>query len=404
MLPAPNSAYSILVVAGESSGEQHAARVIEEVQRQNPELRLQWFGSGGVEMARRRVELLAEIDHLAAVGPLEALGKLGNYWKLYRRLLREVALRQTDLALLVDFPEFNLRLARRLKGLKIPVCYFIGPQIWAWRSSRVDWIRRYVDQMLVIFPFEESFYRQRGVRARFVGNPFSQLWEPHRRQPRRADAEEALIALLPGSREKEVEQIFPVLLEAARHLSGRLPCRFWVCKAPAISAADLSRVYHKWLGRGRARRGPLGEGPSESHGLRLEIRSEPALELLPRVDCAIIKSGTSTLQAMILEVPFVMVYRFSGLSYQLLRPLVKTDTYCLANLVAGKKIVPEFVQSQATGEGIADYLSQLLKTPGRLEEVKQNLRIASERLGKRKAYPETARQMMNLLLKDDRST
>ena len=173
-------------MTGEASGEQHAAGLIEQVRCQNPGLELQWFGSGGPRMAQQGVELIQDVSKLAAIGPWDAMAHLRHYIQLYRRLIREVESRRPRVAVLVDFPDFNLRLARRLKQLGVRVCYFIGPQAWAWRAGRVKQIRKYVDLMLVIFPFEQDFYQRHGVPAVYVGNPtYSSL---RRRIPFLADA------------------------------------------------------------------------------------------------------------------------------------------------------------------------------------------------------------------------
>lgn len=376
---------SALVVAGETSGDLHMAGVLAEIRRLAPDLELDWFGSGGGSMAAQGVELFSNVSDLAAIGPGQAIRKLGSYWRLFRSLRREAGRRKPVLAVLVDFPEFNLRLAPRLKRLGIPVCYFIGPQVWAWRSSRLESIRRWVDLMLVIFPFEEEYYRKAGVNAVFVGNPTAQL-RRHRAgdPPSRSRGDLQRIALMPGSRPQEIEEILPVQLDAANAVNRRRECVVWLLQAPGVSYPFLFDVYRKWLERGN---------PS----LSLEIRPEAAWRLLPQVDCAIIKSGTSTLEALVLEVPFAMVYRMSNLSYRLLRPWVRTDTFCLANLVAGAKIVPEFVQDEARGEDIADYLCRLLDDPSEMARVKQNLRIASDRLGRLEAHSEAARRIVEFL-------
>ncbi len=380
----PGSA-DILVVAGEPSGDLHMAGVVAEVHRQFPELNLRWFGSGGSALAAEGVETLLDVSELAAIGPGDALLKIRNYLWLFRRLQREARRRRPRLAVLVDFPEFNLRLAPRLKRMGIPVCGFIGPQVWAWRSSRLETIRRFFDRMLVIFPFEEEFYRAAGVAADFVGNPTAQLGRRARpAPPREPGTAAARVALMPGSREREIERILPVQLDAAASMHARMDCSFWLIAAPGVVDSDLSRIYRRWREKGRP-------------ALPLEIRRDSSWRLLPQCDCAIIKSGTSTLEAMVLGVPFAMVYRMSNLSYRLLRPWVKTDVYCLANLVAGQPIVPEFVQEEARGERVADYLCHLLAEPEAMSAVKQNLGIASERLGRRDAYPEAARRIVELL-------
>lgn len=374
---------SILIVAGEASGERHAAGLVEEVNRQNPDWEIQWFGSGGNQLAAAGVEILSHVSILAAIGPWEALSHMGNYWRLYRRILAEICRRKPLLAILVDFPEFNLRLARRLKRQSIPVCYFIGPQVWAWRPSRVDWIQRYVDLMLVIFPFEEEFYQLRGIKAHYVGNPLSAL---SRRGPARAN-NPPVVVLLPGSRKKEVENIFSVQLDAARYIANRQETLFWVVTAPTLTPEYLSGLYEKWIGQGNS-------------PLPLQVRTGEAVQLLSQADCAIIKSGTSTLEAMMLEIPFAMVYRVSTPSWYLLHPLVNTDTYCLANLVAGKKIVPEFIQREATGETIGAYLLRLLRSRREREAMQEQLRVASRNLGKRNPYLESARLLQGQILKN----
>ena len=333
-------------------------------------------------MAAAGVELFLDVSALGAIGPWEALPHMGNYWRLYRKILRETQRRKPRLAILVDFPEFNLRLLRRLKALAVPVCYFVGPQVWAWRSSRVNLIRRYVDLMLVILPFEESFYRRRGVQAYYVGNPLGAALT----KPAALRNDPPLVALLPGSRRKEVEQIFPVQLDAARYIEDRHSARFWVIQAPAVRREDLEIQYQQWL---------RGGSP-----LDLEIRGEGTDRLLPRVDCAIVKSGTSTLETMRFQVPFAMVYRVSTPTWYLLRPFLHTDCYCLANLVAGDKIVPEFVQRDATGEKVGAYLLRLLCDKQQREKIREKLRLASGKMGEGNAYRESARMVQSQILKD----
>ena len=372
----------ILVVTGETSGEQHAAGLIDEVNRQCPDLLVDWFGSGGERMSKAGVDLLADVSRLAAIGPWDALFLLSDYIKLYRRILRETRSRKPAVAILVDFPEFNLKLARRLKKMGVSVCYFIGPQIWAWRSSRVRQISRYVDLMLVVLPFEEDFYERRQVRARYVGNPSVSRLDRTRSKgaaPRRTQTGQPfLVALFPGSRSQEVKRILPIQLDAASHILGHCRVRFWVAQAPGVSSQQLLKVYDCWRRR-------------TNTSLPLEVREEESSRLLPEVDCAIIKSGTSTLEATLFQIPFAMVYLMSWPSWFLLKPFVRTQTYCLANLIAGKTIVPEFVQGQATGENIGDYVIQLLLDEKKRETVREQLKVAADRLGRQDAYQEAAK-------------
>ncbi len=377
------------MVTGETSGEQHAAGLIDEVNRQCPELKVEWFGSGGERMSEAGVNLLADVSRLAAIGPWDALSLLSDYVKLYRRILKETRIRGTTVAILVDFPEFNLKLARRLKKMGVFVCYFIGPQIWAWRSSRVRQISRWVDLMLVVLPFEQDFYERRQVSARYVGNPsVSRLNRAQSREavPRRAQTGQPfLVALFPGSRTQEVQRILPVQLDAALHISGHCPVRFWVAQAPGVSGQQLLGIYDSWRNR-------------TNSSLPLEIREEGSSSLLPQVDCAIIKSGTSTLEATLLQIPFAMVYLMPWPIWFLLRPFVRTQSYCLANLIAGKTIVPEFVQRHATGANIGACIVQLLVDEKKRETMREQLKEAADRLGRKDAYREAAKCLRECFL------
>jgi lipid-A-disaccharide synthase len=233
--------------------------------------------------------------------------------------------------------------------------------------------------MLVVFPFEEEYYRDRGVDAHYVGNPSVVLFPP----PVPNDKEEVAqslvdqrvptVALLPGSRKKEVEQIFPIQLDAARHIAKRQKVQFWVIKAPEIDKKQLSEIYRQWIDR-------------ENCSLDLEIREEGISHLLPQVTCAVVKSGTSTLEASLLEIPFVMMYRISWPSWFLIRPRVSAETYCLANLIAEKSVVPEFIQQEATGQNIGDYILKILQDQECYSTIKKDLQLVSKKLGDHNAY------------------
>jgi lipid-A-disaccharide synthase len=332
------------------------------------------------------VQLLLDVSDLGAIGPWAALAHARNYLWLYRELLKQARTRKPALAILVDFPDFNLRLARKLKKLGIPICYFISPQIWAWRSSRVKQIKGNVDLLLVIFPFEERFYESHGIEAHYVGNPSASILRASAsereksRDTKVSSRRQTQVALLPGSRKKEVELIMPVMLDAAHYVHENYPARFSLVKAPAVCKEDIEMIYTKWLDK------------TETN-IDLEVCADNSHEILSQADCAMVKSGTSTLEAMISEVPFAMVYRISNLSWLLLRPFVRTDTYCLANLVAGQQIVPEFIQKNATGEQIGAYMVSLLAEPEKRIAMKRLLREASGKLGDKDAYLEGARKI-----------
>ena len=376
-----NAPKSILVVTGETSGEEHAARLVQALRNVRPGS-YEWFGSGGKEMAEQGVELLAKVDALAAIGPVAACSNLFHYLQLFRQLRTRIRRSPPAVAVLVDFPEFNLRLASTLKRQKIPICYFIGPQIWAWRPGRVRKIRRYVSRMLVILPFEVPFYKRHGVEAIYVGNPIARL-SGSRPEPGRPPNSRARIALLPAVAETRSDTSCRFSWRLLPRFNQGIPSCFRVVAAPGVDMTRLQRCCEEW---------------KQKHQREIEVKvvQGPIEEQLPWADCAIVKSGTSTLQAMVLEVPFAMVYRMSELSYRLLRPLVRTQSFCLANLVAGRHVVPEFVQGEAQGKAIATYLIELLSNPERMREVKQNLQNASKKLGTLDAYTETVKQIVSL--------
>lgn len=381
---------SVLIVTGETSGERHAAGLIQAL-RGGPGRELQFWGSGGQAMAAAGAELLQDVSRLAAIGPAAALLQVRNYIGWFRRILREVDRRRPKLAILVDFPDFNLPLARRLKRRGIPVCWFIAPQVWAWRPGRVKQIRRDIDLMLVIFPFEEGYFRAREVRACYVGNPTAARFAGLESRRRTHPAEPPVLLLMPGSRGKEVDLILPVELDAADRLRSSRDVRIWVLKAPGISRDRLESGLDEWA-RHR-KRPPLGA----------VIRTEPSEEVLPMADLAVVKSGTGTLEAMLAGTPFAMVYRMSPVSWRLLRPLVPTRTYCLANLVAGETVAPEFVQDEAEGSRIARYLDGLLADSAQYRECRLRLNRAASTLGSQPAYETAATRIQERFFDESES-
>ncbi len=370
----------LLISAGEASGEMYGAWLIEALRARDPSI--EFMGVGGEHMRGAGCRTVVDASRVAVVGLSEVVSRLPAIWREFRKLLRAVDEQRPDAAVLIDFPDWNLRLARRLHERGIPVIYYISPQLWAWRPGRIEQIRRYVRKMLVIFPFEEQWYRERGVDAEYVGHPLASpppglktAWVLASGPRGRVQWEENVIALLPGSRRKEVAMNLPTMLKAAFRLGPDY--RFVL---PVASTVDAS-----WVGQFVARNtvsGPAGE---------VEIIPF-ARAALKRSRAAVVASGTATVEAAIAGTPFVMVYRVSPLTWLLGRRLVKVPRFAMVNLIAGREVVPELVQRDFTAENVAAKLREIIPDrPARdrmlagLSEVREKLKAGSDRPGAERA-------------------
>ncbi len=347
---------ALMVVAGEHSGDRHAAGLVRAFAERKPGVR--WFGAGGPELALAGAEILVPLERLAVVGIGEVLGRLPTLLREFRRLKAALRERRPAALVLVDFPDFNFRLARFARSLGVPVAYYITPQVWAWRRGRTRFLRDFTDLCLVIFPFEEAFLRERGVRARFVGHPLAgQTAPPSSREAFLArhgfPPGAPLLALLPGSRGSEVERTLPVLRDAARLLRRRRPgALFLVPWAPGLPEALWERHGGEPLRR---------------------IQGE-YLDVLGHADAAAVASGTATLEAALLGVPEVIVYRVSALTYLLGRTLVRLPRVGLPNVVLGRDAVPELLQGKCTAPNVAEALENLLAGGVRVREEAERIR------------------------------
>ncbi|HKS73434.1 MAG TPA: lipid-A-disaccharide synthase [Terriglobales bacterium] len=330
----------ILISAGEASGEMYGAQLIEALRRQDSSL--EFFGVGGERMRAAGCDTVVDAKDLAVVGISEILSHLPKIYRLFHHLIAEADRRQPDLAIVIDSPAFNWRVARQMRKRGIPIVYYVCPQFWAWRQGRVKLLRKYVDKALVIFPFEEKFYRERGVDATFVGHPLADLPTPPISREEYArlhqlDPEKPWITLMPGSRVKEVRMNLPTILESAHKLGWGY--EFLLPVAPTLDRSFLRSL----LGR------PLP--------LRLV---DDALPALAHSRGGIIASGTATVEAAMMSTPFVMVYRVSTLTYMLGKPRIKVPHFAMVNLIAGGEIVPELVQQSFTADKVAACLSEVL--------------------------------------------
>ncbi len=345
----------ILISAGDPSGEMHAARLAMALRTRTG---AQLFGLGGTHMRAAGVELVADSSQVAVLGITEVVRRLPALRRVMRRLVAESARRKPHLAILVDFPGFNLRLARRLRWQGVRNVYFIAPQVWAWRPWRVRLIRRRFACVLCIFPFEERFFRQAGVPAQFIGHPLvdwarSTMSREEFAARYALDPAKPMVAILPGSRPGEVSYHLPTLLDACRLLQRDGVRQFVLAAAPAITARQLS-------GYARA-------------DLPVQVVEGATYEALAAADCALVSSGTATVEAALLGTPMVVVYRVSRVTAFFLRRLVLTPYFSMVNLIAGRRVVPELIQDDFTAEGVAREASRLLSSAAAREQMKREL-------------------------------
>ena len=336
----------LLISAGEASGELYGAKLMEALRALagNDSTPPEFFGVGGQQMQQAGCDLVVNANEIAVVGLAEVVEHLPRIFRLFHKVVAEAERRRPDAAVLIDFPDFNFRLARELHKRGIPVIYYVSPQLWAWRQSRIELVRKYVRKMMVIFPFEEKFYRERGIDAEFVGHPLADMQLPaitreefvinHELDPARH-----WIALLPGSRRGEVARIFPKLLQAAQLLGPD-----YVYITPVASTLDPEWMTSQLHGY---------TGPSITF-------TDDARATLLHSRAAAVASGTSTLEAALIGTPFAMVYQVAPLTWTLGRRLVKVDRFAMPNLIAERDVVPELVQDDFTPERVCAELRALL--------------------------------------------
>jgi lipid-A-disaccharide synthase len=355
-----------MISCGEPSGDLYAAELARRIRIHEPAAAITGFG--GQRLKAAGASLLGDFSGLSVTGLLEVARLLPRTYAMYRRLVAAARRDRPDVLVAIDFPDFNFRLAAAIKRLGVPIVYYISPQLWAWRPGRMNTMRALADRVLVIFPFEEQIYRDAGVPVQWVGHPLLDVMPPP--QPKAAleavlglSASAPTVALLPGSRPNEVGAILPGLAAAAGRIRARVPeAQFAVARAPHISDDLLA---------------PLGS----IRGARPIVLDGRADELLQVADVALVASGTVTVQAALHECPMVVVYRLSPLTYRLGRPFVRVNTFAMANLVAGSRVVPELIQHDFTPERVAAEALDILTNPARATEMREDLRKVRVRLG-----------------------
>lgn len=363
-MPHVGDAKSLLIVCGEASGDLYAAELVRHLRTEFAELSVR--GLGGDRLAAQGAALQAHLRDLAVVGLTEVVRHLNRLRGIFRRLLADIDRHRPAAAVLIDYPDFNLRLARELHRRGIPVLYYVSPQLWAWRSGRMRTVRRFVNHMLVIFPFEEALYRAAGVPVTFVGHPLVELVEAPA-DPRTflasqgLDPERPVVALLPGSRPSELAHNLPGLLGGTAALVARRPdVQPVLALAPGLDPAACTRHL-------------------DTSAVRVIQGRTPAI--VGSATLALVASGTATVETALLGTPMVVVYRVSPVTYALGRPLLRVSRFAMVNLIAGRDVVTELIQGDFTPERLAGEALALLDNPERVATMRKDLAEVRHALG-----------------------
>ncbi len=386
---------TLFISAGEASGEHYGALLTAALKRRLAEagVEARFLGMGGVRMEQAGVERVVRAEDVAVMGLTEVVRHLPQIYGEYRKLKGAIRRRRPEAAVLIDSPEIHLRLAREFHRLGIPVIYFVSPQLWAWKKRRIRVVQRYVRRMLVIFPFEEGFYRERGVEAEFVGHPLADLpLLPARREEFAAgnglDAAKTWIGLLPGSRAKEIAAHLPEMLKAARMLEGvegKGRYEFVVPLAPTLTAEQRERV---------------GRQAEELAGGMTVRLSGDARAVLREARVSLVASGTATVEAALIGNPFVAIYRVSPLTYAIAQRMVKVPHVAMANLIAGRRVVPELIQHDFTAENCVEYIRRLLPEGAERQSMMHDLASVGDALRRRARSGSAIERVAEIVLEE----
>ena len=374
----------LMMVAGERSGDVYGARLAAAIKERLPEAEI--FGCGGEAMRQAGVETIVDAHQFAIVGITEVVSGLPRARRAFHKLVGEAKRRRPQLAVLIDSPSLNIRVARRLKKRGITVVYFVSPQVWAWKGWRLGQLKSRIDKMLCIFDFEEDLYRRAGIPVEYVGHPLVESVHAELTRDvffRRAglDPDRPLVALLPGSRRIELSFNLPAMIEAANLLAGRRAIQFVIAAAPAIDTAWLDGQHGRFRGSGATIRTVAGV----------------TYDVLRHANAAVVASGTATVEAALLECPMVVVYRVAAITAFFARFMVDVPFYSMVNLLARKAVVKELIQKDFTGPRVAAELEYLLDHAEAREELKRELRAIKSHLGLGGAIQRAADAVLRML-------
>jgi len=383
----------IMLVAGETSGDAHAAKLVRAIKESAPETDFEFFGAAGEKMREAGVEAIIKSDNLSIVGLLEIGRALPMFLNVFRKLKKAAGERKPDTVVLVDFPEFNLKLAKSLKKKNIKTVYYISPQIWAWRSYRLKTIKRDVDLLLTILPFEKDWYERRGFsKVEYVGSPLAREIKAHQTKEEFCrkhdlDSSKPIIALLPGSRHKEITRIFPPLLETVVLMAEKNPeIQFITALASNRHLSDIEKTI------------------SDAKGKKLKLPEKffviegETLDVLNASDAAAVTSGTATLETAIIGTPFAIVYKSSPLNYKIFRPIISVEHFGLVNLIAERRLIKEFIQHEFAPRILSAELFDLLK-PENNKKMRAELAEVSDKLGRGGASKRAAEAILREIKK-----
>lgn len=371
----------VMLVAGEASGDMHGARVVRCLLERDASLEL--FGIGGENLRREGLRVVYDLDKVTGMGLSELVGNLKNLWAAYRLSRRLLVELEPSLLILIDFPEFNLRLAKFAKQLGIPVLYYISPQVWAWRQQRIRQIAARVDAMAVVFPFEVALYESSGVAVNFVGHPLLDIVHPT--QDRKTTlgklglaSARFTVAIMPGSRRREVAFLLQTMLGAAEMLENQMDVQFILIRASTIDRAQIDETL---------------SGTS----VRVRIVDGDPYNVLEASDLVWVASGTATLETGLLKKPMVIVYRLKPLSYWLGRLLIRVDHIGMVNILAGERVVPELIQRDVTAEKIVRESKRIIQNRDVYENMVRALERVKARLGSPGAPARVADMALGLM-------
>ncbi len=372
-----------MIIAGEASGDLHAAKLVQAAHASQSDI--EFYGIGGPNMQKAGVKILVDCSQMAVVGIAEIWAQRKVIFAALRQMREELANKPPDLLLLVDYPEFNLRLAKTAKQYSIKVLFYISPQVWAWRQHRVKKIRDRVDMMAVVFPFEEAFYLQHHVPVKFVGHPLvDEVRASASREVLLAEfglnATNKIVGLFPGSRRSELKRLLPVILKSARLIQSTHPdTHFLLPLAPSISESELEPQL------------------SAYSDLKILILKQRAYDVMTMCDVIITVSGTVTLEIALVGTPMVIINKVSVLTYAIVHRMLKTDHIGLCNIIAGKEITPELIQHNATPENISNITHELLINRKKREKIKHELSEIEGKLGARGGISNIANLVIEML-------